>query len=167
MTTEQGDFTMRPVAPGDAEAIARMAAELSEHEGGPPAMVVPDDVRRELERPDPLLFGFIVLAGERPVAFALHSMLFDTETGTRGAYMSDLYVKAEARRNGLAARLMAAIVRDTVERGGTWLSWGALADNVEAQAFYATLGEVEEGAQVWSLKHDVFADFAKSGGDRA
>ncbi len=165
MTTDDGDFTMRPVEPSDAEAIARMAAELSEHEGGPPAMVVPDDVRRELERPDPLLFGFIVLADERPVAFALHSMMFDTETGTRGAYMSDLYVKREARRNGLARRLMAAVVRDATARGGTWLSWGALAGNLEAQAFYATLGEVEEGAQIWSLKHAVFADFAKASRD--
>ncbi len=158
MTTDLGHFTIRPIAQGDAEEIARMAAELSAHEKSPPPLVVPDDIREELARPDCPLQGHMALRGERAVGFTLFTLSFDTESGSRGAFMCDLYVRAEARRNGLARALMAAIARDTAAQGGTWIAWGALAGNSEAQHFYATLGRVEQGVELWSVSNKVFAE---------
>lgn len=161
MTTEQGDFAIRPIAAGDAEAIVEMARELSAHERSPPPKLLAEDVLDELARPDCVLLGFLAERGAAPLGYALHTISFDTESGRRGAFMCDLYVKPSARRNGLARALMTAIVQDTVARGGTWVSWGALADNAEAQAYYRTLGKVEEGVQLWSITNGDFTRLAR------
>lgn len=134
-----------------------MAAELSKHEGAPPPILVAEDVEKELARPDCVLQGHMVQQGARIVGYSLFTISFDTESGARGAYMCDLYVRPEARRNGLGRRLMAAIARETAAQGGTWIAWGALANNKEAQQFYAKLGRPEEGVQLWSLGNQVFA----------
>lgn len=134
-----------------------MVAELSRHEGAPPPLIVAQDVETELARPDCVLQGHMALQGIRAVGYALFTISFDTESGARGAYMCDLYVRQEARRNGLGLTLMAAIARDTAAQGGTWIAWGVLAKNEEAQRFYAKLGRPEEGVQLWSISNQVFA----------
>ncbi len=163
MTTDLGHFTIHPIARGDAEEIARMAAELSKHEGSPPPLIVADDLVNELDRPDCVIQGYIAMLGTRAAGYCLFSLTFDTESGTRGAYMCDLYVRAEARRNGLGRKLMAAIARDTARQGGTWIAWGALERNAEAQRFYGKLGRTEEGVQFWSISNEVFAQLKASG----
>ncbi|GAB5467326.1 MAG: hypothetical protein Kilf2KO_03560 [Rhodospirillales bacterium] len=160
MTAEPCKFMLRPIAPEDSRAIAEMAAALSAHEGMPPPLVVPQDLAEELARPDCLLLGYVALAGSDYLGYALHTMTFDTEAGRRGAFLCDLYVSASARRQGIAQALIAAVVQDTNRRGGTWLSWGALANNTVGRAFYATVGEVEAGVELWSLRHDLFKRFA-------
>ena len=136
-----------------------MAAELSAHEGVEPPKVRPEDVRGELARPDCVLRGFVAEAAGRAVAYVMHAFAFDTETGRRGSFICDLYVMGEARRNGLARALMAAVVRDTAAAGGAWVSWGALSDNEAAKGFYRTLGRIEEKVESWSLNDAAFAGF--------
>ncbi len=162
MTTDQGHFTIRPIAFGDAREITLMTAELSQHEGAQPPLIVPEDVEREMKRPDCVLQGFMAVQGQKVFGYALFTISFDTESGTRGAYMCDLYVRSSARRNGLGQQLMAAIARATADQGGAWIAWGALAKNEEAQRFYAKVGKAEEGVELWSMNEQVFRQFKTS-----
>ncbi len=163
MTTDLGYFTIHPVLPGDADEIARMAAELSKHEGSPLPLVVAEDVSRELGRPDCVLQGHMALQDGRVVGYALYSLCFDTESGTRGAYMCDLYVRPEARRNGLARALMAALAEQSAAQGGEWVSWGVLASNEVAQRFYSKIGCPEAGVELWSASDAAFAQLKAEG----
>ncbi|MEO1193002.1 MAG: GNAT family N-acetyltransferase [Pseudomonadota bacterium] len=159
MTAEPGKFVIRPIAATDAAEIVQMSKELSAHEGVTPPLVVTEDIERELASPDCLIFGFMAEEGPDMLGYALHCMQFDTESGRRGAFLCDLYVRPAGRRRGLATAFIEAVARDGKARGGTWVSWHALANNAEARAFYATVGSVEEGVELWSLSNALFARF--------
>src|SRR5262249_5023172 len=81
-----------------------------------------------------------------PAGYALYWPTYDTETALRGGWLSDLYMLPQARRRGIARRLMAEVAARTAARGGRYLTWLVHAANTRARAFYRTLGtECPEG----------------------
>lgn len=77
-----------------------------------------------------------------PVAFALFFHNFSTFLGRRGLYLEDLFVEPEHRGRGYGKALLIHLARIAVERGCGRFEWAVLDWNVDAQAFYASLGAV-------------------------
>ncbi len=77
-----------------------------------------------------------------PVAFALFFHNFSTFLGRRGLYLEDLFVEPDHRGHGYGKALLIHLARIAVERGCGRFEWSVLDWNVDAQAFYQSLGAV-------------------------
>jgi ribosomal protein S18 acetylase RimI-like enzyme len=74
-----------------------------------------------------------------PAGYALFWPTYDTESATRGGWLSDLYMLPQARRQGIARRLMVEVAARTAAQGGRYLTWLVHTENTRARAFYRTL----------------------------
>jgi ribosomal protein S18 acetylase RimI-like enzyme len=72
------------------------------------------------------------------------------------AYVGEVAVLPEARRQGIAARLMDRMGDIARERGKTRMTLWVTDDNVAARALYARLGFSERAARRWRLGRLVF-----------
>ncbi len=111
----------------------------------------------------PSAHGLLALQGERTLGAALYSPLFSTVRGAAGVYVSDLWVGAQARGQGLGARLLAQILRDGAARWqATWLKLAFYDHSKDAQAFYQRLGfEPARGMQEMRLGPQAVAELIK------
>lgn len=72
---------------------------------------------------------------------ALYSPAFSTRGGSPGVFVSDLWVSEAARRQGLARRLLDAVMRDAAAVWAAgYLKLTVADDNARARAFYDRLG---------------------------
>ena len=81
----------------------------------------------------------------------------------RGIYLCDLYVVPHARRQKVGRALIAAVARRAQARGRTFLWWASRDWNVEAQAFYKTLGVRNEPVMAHALTFATFDALAGEG----
>lgn len=136
--------TVRRAEPSDVPLIGALIRELAEYERDPGAAQATDaDLHTAL-------FGN---GGERPVAecligeldgeaqgMALFFTSFSTWTGRPGLYLEDLFVRPEARGEGLGKALLRAVAAIAVERGCRRLEWAVIDWNEPAIGFYKSLG---------------------------
>ena len=54
--------------------------------------------------------------------------------------LTELYVRPEARRRGIARELVRAVVAELSERGATFVTGGVALDNAAARSFYENAG---------------------------
>lgn len=98
---------------------------------------------------------FLVVAerGGRMDGYALCNRAYSSWTG-RALYMEDLYVREEARGEGLGARLVGAVCARGAREGATRLDWHVLENNHQARKFYSRLGAVDlrEGEGRFALR---------------
>jgi GNAT superfamily N-acetyltransferase len=87
----------------------------------------------------PAFTAVIAEHGGVPAGYALFWPTYDTEWAARGSWLSDLYMLPQARRQGIARRLMAELAARTAAQGGRFLTWLVQTDNSRARAFYRTL----------------------------
>jgi GNAT superfamily N-acetyltransferase len=88
---------------------------------------------------EPAFTAVIVEHAGVPAGYALFWPTYDTEWATRGGWLSDLYMLPQARRQGVARRLMAEVAARTAAQGGRYLTWLVHTENTRARAFYRTL----------------------------
>ena len=74
------------------------------------------------------------------VGFALYFTNFSTFLGRPGLYLEDLFVRQEARGEGVGRALLAYLARTTIERDYGRLEWAVLDWNTPAIDFYESLG---------------------------
>ena len=86
---------------------------------------------------------FACLEGQ-PVGFALFFQNFSTFLGKPGIYLEDLFVRPQARGQGIGRRLLAWLARTTLERGYARLDWAVLDWNLPSIGFYRSLGTVAQ-----------------------
>ncbi len=92
-----------------------------------------------------------------PVGYATLHVTYETEFAARGCYLGDLYVRPEARRQGIGRALLAAAARLVVRaEGGGHLWWTALPRNAGSHAFYRAVGAADEPIQAFVLAFDAF-----------
>ena len=98
----------------------------------------------------PAFLALLAEAGGTVVGLALFSPFLSTTRGKVGAYVSDLWVDASQRGQGLGPRLLAA-ARDTARDrwGGAFLRLAVYHDNPRAMAFYARLGFIATEGEHW------------------
>lgn len=110
---------VRPVGPGDEEALETLLLEVYEAfgEAEPPRTRLREMVTHSACGRSGLTF--LVAEGERSALLGLVSLAPCPTTAEAGefVYLDDLYVRPEARGQGIGTELLAAARRWSVERG--------------------------------------------------
>jgi ribosomal protein S18 acetylase RimI-like enzyme len=129
--------TTRRAGPDDFDAIAELWREF-DHEVPPPIHDGPADVEKELAEVAEILAGEVAFVAEddgRPVGFALARRRTPAL-----ATLTDLYVRQDARRSGVATELMREVLAAVAEQGAERLDLEVLASNAVARSLYARWG---------------------------
>ena len=140
-------FHIRRAERADLPALHRLVIGLARYERLEDLVVsTPEDFERALFSDPPsaeamLLWPSADEPGE-PVAFALYFHNFSTVLGKRGLYLEDLFVEPAHRGRGYGKALLIHLARIAVECGCGRFEWCVLEWNVDAQAFYRSLGAV-------------------------
>jgi GNAT superfamily N-acetyltransferase len=152
---------VRAAGPTDAETIVAFSHALSLEEGYPAPVLQVRDVRVEGFGPGARFRALIAELDGRPVGYALFYPAYDTDHAARGLDLQDLYVVAEARRQGAGRALMAAVARACQADGGRYVFWNALPKNRAGLAFYRAIGALEEPVLTLSLQPDALQRLAE------
>jgi GNAT superfamily N-acetyltransferase len=132
---------IRPSTVDDLPAILALIRELADYERAADQVVAtPADLRRSLFGEAPTVFCDVAERDGQVVGFALWFCNFSTWLGTAGIYLEDLFVRPEARGQGLGKALLLRLVAIARERGYQRVEWSVLDWNVDAQEFYRSLG---------------------------
>jgi ribosomal protein S18 acetylase RimI-like enzyme len=134
-------MTIRKATPADLEVLTELLREFEAEVPEPPHRDV--DPERELaEAREYVDAGLALLAdegGDRPVGFALAKL----ET-PRICFLSDLYVRQDARRRGIAKALIGEVAAWGSAKGAEVMTLEVLTTNVDGRALYDGLGFDEE-----------------------
>lgn len=153
--------TVRRAEKQDAETMARMVTALGMATGEPLIALTVEDVLRDGFGPDPWFFGFIAEREGQPIGLALAQRSYASDMGSRGLYITELFVEAEARGQGVGRALMRAVALHAETLGGEWLAWDVGVGNAAAKAFYEKLGGRYRGEIVMMVLQDEALDALK------
>jgi GNAT superfamily N-acetyltransferase len=139
--------TIRPARREDLVVLHRLVVGLARYERLEDLVVsTPHDFERALFADGATVEAVLLWPGAaddgEPVAFALFFHNFSTFLGRRGLYLEDLFVEPDHRGRGYGRALLQHLARLAVERGCGRFEWSVLDWNVDAQAFYESLGAV-------------------------
>lgn len=140
---------LRPAVIDDIPEILEMIHLLAIFEREPDAVKATEEgLRRLLFDEHPSVFATLVQAqpgqDRRLDGMALWFRNFSTWEGTLGIYLEDLYIREEARSQGLGTRLLSSLAHTCVERGYSRLEWCVLKWNKPAIAVYEKVGAVAQ-----------------------
>ena len=131
------DIQIRFAEPKDAETVHRLVVELAIFEKLTHEVVsTPDDMRRALTGPNPMVEVFLAETSSQPIGFALFFQTFSTFAGRPGLYLEDLFVPPEYRRQGVAVALLQALFQAARDRNCARVEWTVLDWNEPAIKFY-------------------------------
>lgn len=145
----------------DVPAVVGMMRELIQHiraHGEPaPGRITADKVLRNGFGPDRWFGVLLATLDGKPAGYALHHRGYEVDDAARVLYLSDLYVKPEARRRGVAGALMTAVARECERSGAEEVLWRVHSGNGGARKFYRRLGgkEWRLGLTMWWPKDAV------------
>ncbi|MBV8213374.1 MAG: GNAT family N-acetyltransferase [Verrucomicrobia bacterium] len=132
------DLQIRFAQPEDAETVHRLVVDLAVYEKLSHEVVsTPEDLRRALVRPQPMVEVLLAEISRKPVGFALFFQTFSTFVGRAGIYLEDLFVLPEFRRGGIATALFQELFRIARERDCVRVEWTVLDWNEPAIKFYS------------------------------
>ncbi len=137
---------IRAARPEDAAALAALLNALNSLDGPPPERpMTPEIALRDLI--GPAARAWLRLAEWEGVVagFATATPIYDATRHADAMMLLDLYVAPEARRRGLAGRLMAALAAHAEAMGAACLWWGVDEGDDAALLFYRAIGAVSEG----------------------
>jgi GNAT superfamily N-acetyltransferase len=139
-------------APADADAIARLLAELAVFYGGTPEGT-PDE---RAEQVSAALFGDppaarALLAWDRTAlaGLASWSFLWPAVGLTRSLYLKELYVAQAYRRASVGRLLMEGLFRIAADHDCSRVEWTTDTGNSGAQRFYESLGATPLATKVF------------------
>lgn len=140
-------FRLRAAELRDVQPIVAMIRELAEFEQLTHLLqVTPEKLRPHLFGEKPVAEAMVAeidaTEGGRPevAAFALFFTNFSTFLAQPGLYLEDLYVRPAHRRRGIAHALLQRLATLALERGYGRFEWSVLDWNVNAIAFYESVG---------------------------
>jgi len=126
---------VRPMAEGEAGAVAAMVAALARDTG---AALVPKLTAEALAQARDLVEVLVAETADQRLAGAcLSLMTFSTWRGSRGLYVVDLFVAGEARGHGIGLLLLREAARRGWRRGARFVKLEVDIDNEGAARFYA------------------------------
>ncbi|WP_255946976.1 GNAT family N-acetyltransferase [Streptomyces odontomachi] len=124
----------------DAEVIATILNEIQEYYGDRPAPQELDQIKDALFGERPLATVLLARDGAEVLGFASYTLLWPASGAHTSLYLKELFVRAAARRRGVARALMAALREAARDAGCTRIEWTADTDNPPALALYEALG---------------------------
>ena len=147
-----------PFKNNDAPLLAALMLEMTQFYGAlvDPSRVIVDEIVRQSEIMDIL----VAWSGQEMVGFATFGSLFPVAGLISLTYVQQIYVAKNARRMGVAQRLMSGVAGVAVARGSTRVEWSTSKDNLAAQALYRGLGAVGSEKVQYVLEGDKLARLA-------
>ena len=125
----------------DVPLILQFIKELAEYEQLLHEVVATEELLQETLFGDQahaeVIIGYL---GEKPVSFALFFHNFSTFLGKPGLYLEDLYVKPEARGQGIGKKMLTYLAQLAKDRNCGRFEWWVLDWNESAINFYKSLG---------------------------
>ena len=126
----------------DAHPICKMLQALA-HEESVRSYIRPDALIEQTLRGTPRLKIAIAehktQGSHKIVGVAIAYRGFDVLSSTSGLHLSDIYVRPEHRKQGIARRLMAHLVQIHPHEPCEWMSWTMLNENKVAHGFYESM----------------------------
>lgn len=108
-------------------------------------------LRERLDRGESIIF--VAVINGNGVGFVQLYPMFTSIGAKRAWILNDLYVKADARRQGVGKALMDTARKMAEETGAAWMELATAKDNVTAQALYRRCGyERDEEYDRFQLK---------------
>lgn len=136
-------ITIRPAGEHEAGIVLQFIRELARYEHLEHEVTATEEIlRAALFGSRPYAEVVFACTGGEPVGFALFFHNFSTFLGRAGIYLEDLYVRPEARGQGVGRRLLAWLAATAVSRGCGRLEWAVLDWNEPSIRFYRNLGAV-------------------------
>ncbi|MFC3692695.1 GNAT family N-acetyltransferase [Chenggangzhangella methanolivorans] len=133
---------IRALTPDDADLFAPLLAAYSDALLGREAPSAPDEpyARKLLSDEEPVANVAGAFLDGRLVGFALYYDLPEAISGLRAGQLDDLYVRPDARGNGVAQKLIAGLVEEGERLGWMHLRWMVPEKN-PAAALYERIAE--------------------------
>jgi GNAT superfamily N-acetyltransferase len=144
---------IRRAVPRDAEAIAKLSAAFAGEDGGV-SMFDVDRIRSHGFGNNALFEIWVAEDNRKLVSHAVITKGFDVRRGLPLIVLCELYVSPEARRGGLARRMMSSIARRAMDFGARDLTITTGVDNAVAQRFFAAIGADRQQAHVFQMSAD-------------
>lgn len=134
-------FEIKPATINDIPLILSFIKQLAEYEKLLHEVVATESLLKETLFGDrahaEVIIGYL---NGLPVSFALYFHNFSTFLGRPGIYLEDLFVKPEARGNGIGQKMLAYLAHLAKTRRCGRLEWWVLDWNETAIGFYKRLG---------------------------
>lgn len=132
---------LRAANADDTPLILTLIRELAEYERLADAVVASEaQLRANLFGARPQAEVVIAEWAGQPAGFALFFHNFSTFRGRQGLYLEDLFVRPEFRKRGIGRQVLQHLAALAEQRGCGRFEWAVLDWNVDAQAFYRSLG---------------------------
>jgi GNAT superfamily N-acetyltransferase len=138
------EFSIRSAAREDAAALIELSEEFSDYlrrQGSPAeSSFDAEPYLRDGFGPDPAFFGLVADTGTELLGYLLYHGGYELDDAARILYVIDLYVRKDARRQGVGRALMHEAASVCRKLGGSQLYWSAYKTNPLALRFYEGLG---------------------------
>ena len=132
---------VRYMREGQEEAIAAMLRQLPKDLG---LSVVPKITGQSLREAKDLVHVVVAENSGLLLGACLWVMTYSSWRGSKGIYISDLYVMEHARGNKVGDRLLRGTLREAKKLGAQFVKMEVDAANIGAQRFYDRLGFVHK-----------------------
>jgi GNAT superfamily N-acetyltransferase len=136
--SEQPHSEIRRAGAGDAANVARLLHDFnSEYEDYTPGVPALTERLGELLASNEIA---VLLAGDPPTGFALYRLRPSLWAKAGDAYLEELYVIPERRRQGIGRALLNAAIDAAHEAGANHFELTTGEDDVEARSLYESRG---------------------------
>ncbi len=134
---------IRPATPADIAVIRQLIVELAVYEREPDAVKASEaDLHEALFGDRPLAEAVLAEIAGEAVGMALFFSNFSTWAGKGGIYLEDLFVRPQARGQGVGKALLVHLAAIAMARDYSRFEWSVLDWNTPAIGFYKGLGAV-------------------------
>jgi ribosomal protein S18 acetylase RimI-like enzyme len=99
-----------------------------------------EQYRRDGFGPSPAFQGLIAEREGQALAYALYVFDYSTDTGSKTAFLHDLFVRSASRGQGIGEALMIRLMEICRAAGATSMSWLVWHTNESAIGFYERIG---------------------------
>jgi GNAT superfamily N-acetyltransferase len=111
------ELIIRPMVRGDAAAVAEMARELAAALDDPEPALDPNDLVHDGIGPERWFECLVAEVGGGLIGYAMVCRGYEAHMAKRRLWLSDLYVRTDARRTGAGRALMLAVARLATAQG--------------------------------------------------
>jgi ribosomal protein S18 acetylase RimI-like enzyme len=143
---------LEPATPDRVAALLEWMRDFYAHEGIPFDPAVSEPVLRELLARPQLGRVLEIVAGGRPVGYAVLALGFSLEFGGRSAFLDELFVEPASRGRGIGTAALALLQEASRRLGARSLALEVGLENAGAERLYRRAGFTSNGRQLMTRR---------------
>jgi GNAT superfamily N-acetyltransferase len=156
-------ITVRPIRPGEGEALLAMVRSLAEsHDMLTHLHATPEMYEAAMFATQPIVGTLLAETEGQLAGCAVWHRSFSTFRGLEVMYLEDLSVLPQFRRRGVARALLKAVAALAIEKNYPGIYWLMMDWNKEATTLYKSVGaEIEPGTSFCRIHGSALEALAK------